>query len=413
MLTTEAPLLSIVIPVHNQADMLQSCLQHLRQSTWLNYEVMVVDDGSCDASADVARACGCRVIQLGRKAGPGSARNLGAQAAYGGILVFLDADVCVQPKTLEYLVESLKQNSVDAAFGSYDSAPAAPNLVSQFRNLLHHYVHQTARDEATTFWAGCGAIRKSVFVEAGGFDETFSEPSVEDIELGLRLSRAGRRVVVQKQAQVTHLKKWTLSSMCGCDVWRRGVPWTMLIFREGRCLNDLNVKRSQRWSIVLTMVFAAMMSLATLHQLWILGLSLVLIAAMIVADRCGTKLRGFNSLAIPIAVTGIFLAGYAQDRVVITAAVASLVGVVAINWGFYRFLWQVRGTSFAVSIIPLHIVFYASCGISFVIALALLARNSLAHRCRSFWRAKEIGRTGVSPAAARFALAEDVTAVRK
>ena len=64
-------------------------------------------------------------------------------------------------------------------------------MVSQYRNLLHHFVHQHGHAEASTFWAGCGAIRRAAFDAVGGFDAArFPRPSIEDIELGLSAPRA-------------------------------------------------------------------------------------------------------------------------------------------------------------------------------------------------------------------------------
>ena len=78
-------------------------------------------------------------------------------------------------------------------------APRLQGVVSQYRNLLHHFVHQHGNSEASTFWAGCGAIRRSVFEEMGGFDEQrFPTPSIEDIELGYRLRQAGHRILLDK-----------------------------------------------------------------------------------------------------------------------------------------------------------------------------------------------------------------------
>ena len=64
---------------------------------------------------------------------------------------------------------------LDALIGSYDDEPAAPGFVSQYKNLLQHYVHQHGRKEATTFWSGCGAIRRELFLAIGGFDETYTQ----------------------------------------------------------------------------------------------------------------------------------------------------------------------------------------------------------------------------------------------
>ena len=97
--------------------------------------------------------------------------------------------------------------TLTAVFGSYDDAPAEPGVVSQFRNLLHHHVHQQGAGEATTFWAGLGAVRADAFRAAGGFDaERYPLPSVEDIDLGTRLSRNGGRILLDPLIQGTHLK---------------------------------------------------------------------------------------------------------------------------------------------------------------------------------------------------------------
>ena len=66
-----------------------------------------------------------------------------------------------------------------AVFGSYDLPPRSPNVLSQYRNLFHHFVHQTSNDRATTFWAGCGAVKASAFRAMDGFDAGFKRPLFE------------------------------------------------------------------------------------------------------------------------------------------------------------------------------------------------------------------------------------------
>ena len=147
---------------------------------------------------------------------------------------------------------------LSALFGSYDDSPAAPGVVSQYRNLLHHFVHQqgTFHDgirPAHTFWTGCGTIRREVFLDFGGFDpRLYPRPAIEDIELGYRLTRAGHRIVLARDVLATHLKRWTLSEMVRTDIFRRGVPWMLLLKRTGTVETDLNVKVDQKISVVLT-----------------------------------------------------------------------------------------------------------------------------------------------------------------
>jgi GT2 family glycosyltransferase len=180
--------------------------------------------------------------------GPAAARNLGATRATGDVLVFVDADVEVHEDVFERIRAAFDgDRALTAIFGSYDDDPADGGLVSDFRNLLHHHVHHEAAGPATTFWAGLGAVRRVEFEGAGGFDERrFHRPSVEDIELGVRLARQGARIVLDPAIQGKHLKRWTLAEMASTDLLRRGVPWLQLLLEEGRGSTALNLGRRHR-----------------------------------------------------------------------------------------------------------------------------------------------------------------------
>src|SRR6185436_629578 len=196
------PVLSVVVPAHNNERTLPRVLAALAASTLPreSWELIVVDDGSRDGTDVVAATHADVVVRLnGDGRGPAYARNRGVEFARGEIVVFVDADVCVHPDALEqFLAEFRVGDVVGAVFGSYDLNPPAPGFVSQYRNLLHHYHHQTNAGEAQTFWAGCGAVRRSVFIAAGMYDEwRFPRPQIEDIELGNRIHALGHRIVLQ------------------------------------------------------------------------------------------------------------------------------------------------------------------------------------------------------------------------
>src|SRR5205807_1459536 len=134
-------------------------------SSFRDYECIVADDGSTDGSAQVARERGFMVVSTGGRRGPAYARNLAAKSATGGILFFIDSDVCVSPGTLQRLIDNFEREpEIDAVMGSYDDGPESQDFLSMYKNLMHCYVHQNSRHEACTFWSGCGAIRKSVFL---------------------------------------------------------------------------------------------------------------------------------------------------------------------------------------------------------------------------------------------------------
>ncbi len=321
------PSLSVVVPVRNGGHDFGRCLQRLRGSSLTDYELIVVDDGSTDDSAATATGAGATVLRLPTPRGPAAARNLGAQAASSPLVFFLDADVAVHRETLaRALLRFERDPSLSALFGSYDNQPTARGIVSQYRNLLHHFVHQQGEfvDEirpAHTFWTGCGAMRRSIFLEYGGFDpRLYPRPAIEDIELGYRLTRTGHLIVLARDVLATHMKRWTLREMIRTDIFRRGVPWMLLIKRSGTSETDLNVKSTQKACVALT------------------------------------------GLALLSGTAGIFFPWASA------AAAVAILSIVLLNIKFFGFLARRKGLLFAAGALPLHLTYYCCCGLSVVIA---------------------------------------------
>ena len=199
------PSLSVVVPVRNGGTDFECCLRRLRDSSWTDFELIVVDDGSTDDSGRTGSPDGSDRGAARSAPRPGRRPQPRGPARLGALIFFLDADVAVYPGTLARgMTRFLADPSLTALFGSYDDRPPAPGVVSQFRNLLHHYVHQQGdfQDDtrpAHTFWTGCGMIRREVFLDFGGFDpRLYPRPAIEDIELGYRLTRAGHRIVLAR-----------------------------------------------------------------------------------------------------------------------------------------------------------------------------------------------------------------------
>jgi glycosyltransferase involved in cell wall biosynthesis len=277
---------SVVVPVHDGEAYLERCLAAIALSIPPPVEIIVAADGCSDGSIAIAARAGARVVSLtGGPRGPAVARNRGAAAAAGDLVCFVDADVVVGPETIARLVEAVRGDAaVAAAFGSYDARPADDAIVSRYRNLLHHFVHQHARVEAQTFWAGCGVVRRSVLLAVGGFDEAYTRPSIEDIELGGRLRAAGHRVLLRADAQATHLKAWTFRAMIRTDIFDRAVPWTRLIVRKGHIPRDLNLDLTSRSSaLAVWIALAAIPAALVVPRLWWLGV--FSIAALLVLNR--------------------------------------------------------------------------------------------------------------------------------
>ncbi len=165
------------------------------------------------------------------------------------MLVFVDADVIVHRDAFRLIRERFSDPAIDGVFGSYDDTPEATTTVSEFRNLLHHHVHQQGAGPAPTFWAGLGAVRRDAFLSVGGFDAArFAAPSIEDIELGARLTSAGSRIELDPRILGTHLKRWTIGSMVKTDLLDRGAPWVALALRQRSAPTALNLGWRHRLS---------------------------------------------------------------------------------------------------------------------------------------------------------------------
>ena len=219
--------LSAIVPATDAPPTLARCLAAIAAADEPPEEVIVVDEAD--------------------RPGPAAARNEGARRATGDVLVFVDADVEPHRDAFTRLRAAFAADpGLDALFGAYDDDPADPALVSRFRNLLHHHVHVEGAGPAETFWAGLGAIRRSAF---SGFDaERYPAASVEDVELGLRLTEGGARIVLDPRVQGRHLKAWTLATMIHTDFARRGVPWADLLLERGRGSTALNLGTRHRLS---------------------------------------------------------------------------------------------------------------------------------------------------------------------
>src|SRR5216683_537537 len=150
--------LAVIIPARNAAATLPRCLTALLEQV------------SADDTGEVAARFDVKVVRLARHMGISAARNRGVELTNAPVLFFYDADVVLAPGALARARAGMMRPEVGALIGSYDDDPDAPTTVSRFKNLAHHHFHQRSRTEVTTFWGGCGLVRRQLFVAAGGFD---------------------------------------------------------------------------------------------------------------------------------------------------------------------------------------------------------------------------------------------------
>lgn len=431
--------ISVVIPNHNGGAALTRCLDGVRASSYENFECIVVDDCSTDRSVETLRGSAIRVIELhDGPNGPAYARNAGAQAASGDIVLFLDADVVIYPDTLQKIAANFSQEEgLTAVFGSYDEQPGDGHFLSQYKNLFHHFVHQKAKRQSRSFWSGCGAIRRDAFLAIGGFDSVkYPQPSIEDIDLGRRLTAQGGRIVLDNTIQVKHLKRWTLKNLIVTDIFSRGIPWTQLILADRSIPDDLNLETSQRWSAMLVGVLLMMIALGafffrgtlllpivmTLFLLtlgfwqwdaqglrfesdWKAGLRFAAAYALLTALALWSGYAFLLPFALALLLLALIVLGLARTSqflkqaafalmvaapVVMTlqiflalplwwnAVTVVLFGLfIYLNRKFYSFFVQKRGVVFALAVAPFHMLY-------FLYSVVAFAGGALKY----FWRAR-------------------------
>jgi glycosyltransferase involved in cell wall biosynthesis len=231
--------ISAIVPAGDTPPTLDRCLAAIRVAAESPEEV-IVSDAVPHASA-------------------AAARNAGAARATGDVLVFVDADVELHPDAVARIRRAFECDpDLTAVFGSYDDAPDARGVVSVFRNMLHHHVHQQGAGPATTFWAGIGAMRRDSFAAAGGF----VEHPVEDIELGMRMAAGGAKIRLDPEVQGKHLKVWSLWSMVRTDLLIRGIPWVGLLLEHRSSSPALNLGWRHRLSALACLLLVAAAALA-------------------------------------------------------------------------------------------------------------------------------------------------------
>lgn len=212
--------LSVVIPTKDRADALARTLDALeaQQAGDAELEAIVIDNGSSDETmARVERQAGSSSlpIRLLKKAegGPAAARNAGAAAADGEILLFLGDDTEPADERLLRAHLDLHAAHPDPTYGVLGRITWTPRKpVTPFMHWLEnggpqfHYcnIEAGAVDAASYFYSSHASLKRSLFEQVGGFDERFPTAAVEDTELGVRLAEAGLQLDYRPELLVFH-----------------------------------------------------------------------------------------------------------------------------------------------------------------------------------------------------------------
>ncbi len=194
--------ISIIVPAFNAADTLKDCLKAVFASDFKDFEVIVVEDCSQDATAEIAHNFPVKIIKHALNRGAAASRNDGAEKAQGDILLFIDADVFIKKDTLDQIWEFFNQKQEITAIACTMSPKyCSETFGAKFISLRTYYYYRWIKNEVyrnyTIFQSQCGAIRTKAFKQLGGFNPSFKGAGIEEYEFGHRLSNVYRNVILQ------------------------------------------------------------------------------------------------------------------------------------------------------------------------------------------------------------------------
>ncbi len=245
---------SIVVPVRNGAGIIADCLRALEAQDLpvADYEVIVVDDGSTDDTAEVVHGFpGVRLIRQG-PAGPAVARNRGTAEARGEYILFTDADCAPHPTWAGALLRAVEEAGAAGGKGIY--ATRQRGLVARFVQVEYETRYRRmARRASIDFVDTYAAIyRRSVLEEVGGFNELLPSTSLEDQELSFRVAGRGHRLIFVPDAVVDHLHAATLRGYArkkfSIGYWKVAV----LASHPSKALDDAHTPQSLKAQVALS-----------------------------------------------------------------------------------------------------------------------------------------------------------------
>ncbi len=270
----------MVVPAYNADGNIVSLLTALEHQDVPRdqYQIIVVDDGSDDGTAELVSSFPDVVLLKQRNRGPASARNYGAREAQGGVVVFTDSDCVPNADWLRQMVAPMSDSAVVGVKGVYrtrQSSLIATFIQAEYEGKYRRMARQDSIDFIDTYSA---AYRRDLFLKYHGFDEDFPVASAEDVEFSFRLAEDGLQMVFNPDAVVYHHFEDTLWGYIGKKL-KNGFWRLVAVSRHpGKVFRDSHTPQVQKFQILL-MFSGILCALVGLYQpavLWGAVLALVL-----------------------------------------------------------------------------------------------------------------------------------------
>lgn len=268
------PRVSVVIPVYNGAMTMPLVLEALYRSSYKNFEAVLVNDCSPDNTLEVLASLAERfpheLVDFPENRGVSKARNAGARAAGGEIILFIDSDCIVMPDTIELCVARLQQGDCISVGGAYTLEPWDKDFFSIFQSIYIHHA-ETKVENPDYIATHCMAIWKKTYADFGGFIEDYfigQEASVEDVELSHRLIDAGHRLCRPREILVQHMFRFSFSRSVKNAI-KKSKYWTMYSLFKGDLLQDSGAASYElKVNVISQCLNLALVAVAVVTGLW-------------------------------------------------------------------------------------------------------------------------------------------------
>lgn len=306
---------SVIVPAFNAEKTIGKCLEALSKQPFREFEIIVVDDDSADNTAGAAEKFSKARVVKQRHGGPAFARNNGAKAAKGEILVFTDSDCIAEEGWLEEMIKPFEKKEVAGVQGRYKCRQK--ELVARLIQLEIEQSYEKMRKMDSIDFIGSysAAYRKNVFAQLKGFDTSFPIASGEDTDFSFRVNEAGYKMVFNPKAVVYHTHPTSWKKYFKVKFYR--AFWRTKVYKrhKGKIRGDAYTSQTVKaqiavFCLAVPALIAAAVGIAPLFYSEAL-LLVLLLSSLPFAFRAGRRDLAVGAIApfVVMARTAVFSAG--------------------------------------------------------------------------------------------------------
>ena len=239
---------TVAVPCYNAAKFLPHLLESIFEQTRAPDEILVIDDGSYDATKEIAQKYKVKTVVHDTNRGLAAARNSAIKNAKGEIIVFFDADTLPKKESLELMLNEYRCMEI-AGVGGQELFSPAEKKIDLWRNLFWRQTHGHKRISAVWIMGLCCSYRKKALIEIGGFDEKYRHYG-EDVDIGIRLTKAGHRLVYLPEVEIFHKRTDTLKTILFL-VFNHSY-WQSRALRKNGLNSSFLMKKAIKWFLICT-----------------------------------------------------------------------------------------------------------------------------------------------------------------